>query len=100
MDKAFNTFINIYSTLVFYHDTAPRDRGNAIQWARFAATGLDVPSMLPADRVPPPLLRQAEYNKPATGLYLLRVHILADTARFDAAFLTHLRRRAYKHTTP
>src|SRR2546422_1369725 len=72
MDEGFNTFINIYSTLVFYHDTAPRDRGNAIQWARFAATGLDVPSMLPADRVPPPLLGQAEYNKPATGLYLLR----------------------------
>src|SRR5256886_9383502 len=68
MDEGFNTFINIYSTLVFYHDTAPRDRGNAIQWARFAATGLDVPSMLPADRVPPPLLGQAEYNKPATGL--------------------------------
>src|SRR2546427_9535696 len=100
MDEGFNTFINIYSTLVFYHDTAPRDRGNAIQWARFAATGLDVPSMLPADRVPPPLLGQAEYNKPATGLYLLREHILADTARFDAAFRAYIRRWAYKHPTP
>ena len=100
MDEGFNTFINIYSTLVFYHDTAPRDRGNAIQWARFAASGLDVPSMLPADRVPPPLLGQAEYNKPATGLYLLREHILADTARFDAAFRAYIRRWAYKHPTP
>src|SRR6266566_3574687 len=27
MDEGFNTFINIYSTLVFYHDSAPRDRG-------------------------------------------------------------------------
>src|SRR2546421_306764 len=70
MDEGFNTFINIYSTLAFYSDTTPRDRGNAIQWARFAASGLDVPSMLLPDRVPPPLLGQAEYNKPATGLYL------------------------------
>src|SRR5881396_1446880 len=100
MDEGFNTFINIYSTLVFYHDTAPRDRGKAIQWARFAASGLDVPSMLAADRVPPPLLGQAEYNKPATGLYLLREHILADTARFDAAFRAYIRRWAYKHPTP
>jgi hypothetical protein len=100
MDEGFNTFINIYSTLVFYHDTAPRDRGSAAEWARFVATGHDVPSMLPADRVPPPLLGAAEYDKPATGLYLLREHILADTARFDAAFRQYIRRWAYKHPTP
>ena len=100
MDEGFNTFMNIYSTLAFYHEPAPRDRGGAAQWARFAATGLDVPSMLPADRVPPPLLGQAEYDKPATGLYLLREHILADTARFDAAFREYIRRWAYKHPTP
>jgi len=100
MDEGFNTFMNIYSTLAFYHDPAPRDRGGAAQWARFAATGLDVPSMLPADRVPPPLLGEAEYDKPATGLYLLREHILADTARFDAAFREYIRRWAYKHPTP
>src|SRR6266508_1618155 len=100
MDEGFNTFINIYSALAFYHDTVPQDRGNAVQWARFAASGLDVPSMLTPDRVPPPLLGQAEYNKPATGLYLLREHILADTARFDTAFRAYIRRWAYKHPTP
>src|SRR5947208_2780094 len=100
MDEGFNTFINIYSTLAFYSDTAPRDRGNAIQWARFAASGLDVPSMLPAARVPPPLLGQAEYNKPATGLYLLREHILADTAPFHSTFPESILRWAYKHPTP
>src|SRR3989449_8783025 len=100
MDEGFNTFINIYSTLVFYHDTAPRDRGSAAEWARFVATGRDVPPMLPADRVPPPLLGAAEYDKPATGLYLLREHILADTARFDVAFRQYIRRWAYKHPTP
>ena len=100
MDEGFNTFINIYSTLAFYHDSTPRDRGNATQWARFVATGLDEPSMLPADRVTPVLLGQAEYNKPATGLYLLRQHILEDTTRFDAAFREYIRRWAYKHPTP
>src|SRR6266576_1781969 len=100
MGEGFNTFMNMYSTLAFYHDTTPRDRGGATQWARFIATGLDVPSMLLPDRVPPLLLGQAEYNKPATGLYLLREHILADTARFDAAFRDYIRRWAYKHPTP
>jgi hypothetical protein len=100
MDEGFNTFINIYSTLAFYHDSTLRDRGNAIQWARFVATGQDEPSMLPADRVTPQLLGQAEYNKPATGLFLLREHILADTARFDAAFREYARRWAYRHPTP
>jgi len=100
MDEGFNTFMNIYSTLAFYHETAPHDRGGATEWARFVATGLDVPSMLPAERVPPQLLGAAEYDKPATGLYLLREHILADTARFDAAFRAYIRRWAYKHPTP
>jgi len=100
MDEGFNTFINIYSTLAFYRDTAPADRGNATQWARFVTTGLDEPSMLPADRVAPALLGQAEYNKPATGLYLLRQHILDDTTRFDVAFREYIRRWAYKHPTP
>src|SRR5205814_999311 len=67
MDEGFNTFINIYSGMTFYHDTL-QGRGEAQQWARFAATGHDEPSMLPADRVDPPLLGQAAYNKPAAGL--------------------------------
>ncbi len=33
-------------------------------------------------------------------MYLLREHILADTARFDAAFRAYIRRWAYKHPTP
>jgi hypothetical protein len=99
-DEGFNSFINIYSGLTFYHDSIPRGRGTADQWARFAASGRDVPSMLPADRVPGPLLGQAAYNKPATGLYLLRHHIVDDTTRFDAAFREYIRRWAFKHPTP
>lgn len=56
--------------------------------------------MLAADRVTPRLLGQVEYNKPATGLYLLRHSILDDTTRFDAAFREYIRRWAYKHPTP
>jgi peptidase M1-like protein len=96
-DEGFNTFINIYSERAFYHDTA---RVTADQSASFAASGRDVPSMLPADRIPPPLLGQAAYSKPATGLYLLRHHILPDTSRFDSAFRGYIRRWAFKHPTP
>ncbi len=55
--------------------------------------------MLPADRVTPLLLGQVEYNKPATGLYLLR-HQLVDSTQFDAAFREYIRRWAFKHPTP
>ncbi len=99
-DEGFNSFINIYSGQSLYRDSTPRGRGTADQWARFAASGRDVPSMLPADRVPGALLGQAAYNKPATGLYVLRHHILEDTARFDAAFREYIRRWAFKHPTP
>ena len=99
MDEGFNTFINIYSGMTFYHDTL-QGRGDARDWARFATTGLDQPAMLPADRVEPRLLGQVEYTKPATGLYLLRHHILNDTTRFDAAFREYIRRWAFRHPTP
>ena len=99
-DEGFNTFINIYSGLTFYHDTLVMGRGNAEQWAAFAATGNDVPPMLPADRIPRQFLGQAGYTKPATGLYLLRHHILDDSSRFDAAFREYIRRWAFKHPTP
>ena len=100
MDEGFNSFINIYSGLAFYHDTTPQGRGVAAQWAQFAASGQDEPPMLAADRVTPRLLGAIEYSKPAAGLYLLRQHILADTTRFDAAFREYIRRWAYKHPTP
>src|SRR5881628_1199554 len=100
MDEGFNSFMNIYSALAFYHDTTSQGRGNAQAWAKFAVTGLDEPPILTADRVTPRLLGQVEYNKPATGLYLLRHQILDDTTRFDIAFREYIRRWAYKHPTP
>jgi len=101
MDEGFNTFINIFSTRSYFPEqTAPGGRGEADQWARFSATGRDLPMMLPADRIPGRLLGQIAYNKPATGLYLLRNAILPDTTRFDAAFREYIRRWAFKHPTP
>jgi len=101
MDEGFNTFINIYSVRSFYHDSLwDRHGGDPQAWAKFAATGQDQPPMLPPDRVDPRLLGQVEYTKPATGLYLLRHHIVDDTTRFDAAFREYIRRWAYRHPAP
>src|SRR5437899_4115096 len=100
MDEGFNSFMNIYSGLAFYHDSVPLGRGPAAGWARFAATGRNQPRILPADRVTPALLGSVEYGKPAAGLYLLRQQLLDDTTRFDTAFREYTRRWAYKHPTP
>ena len=100
-DEGFNTFINIYSTRTFFPDVSwDRDRGNAQAWAQFVRSGRDEPPMLSADRVDPTLLGQIDYTKPATGLYLLRHYVLADTTRFDAAFREYIRRWAFRHPTP
>jgi len=100
MDEGFNTFINIYSQRTYFPDQAwLRTRGQADQWAQFAATGRDEPGITPADRVTPELLGQVAYNKPATGLYLLR-HAVLDSTRFDLAFREYIRRWAFKHPTP
>jgi len=100
MDEGFNSFINIYSARTYFPDQAwLRTRGQADRWALFAATGRDEPGMTPADRVTPELLGQVAYNKPATGLYLLR-HEILDSTRFDAAFREYIQRWAFKHPTP
>src|SRR5438046_10567658 len=86
MDEWFNSFMNIYSGLAFYHDSVPLGRGPAAGWARFAATGRDQPPILAADRVTPALLASVESGKPAAGLDLLRPQLLDDTTRRHAAF--------------
>jgi len=101
MDEGFNTFINIYSTISYYHK--PRDTGarsDIAQYANFMRSGYDQPMMTPADRIPGQLLGNAAYGKPGEGLYLLRHAILDDTTRFDFAFREYIRRWAFKHPTP
>ena len=99
MDEGFNTFINIYSTRAFYHDTTS-GRATIDQWSQFAGSGQDVPPMLAADRISGDFLGAAAYSKPAVGLFVLRQHILDDSTRFDAAFREYVRRWAFKHPTP
>jgi len=99
MDEGFNTFINIYSTRAFYHDTTS-GRATIDQWSQFAGSGQDVPPMLAADRISGDFLGAAAYSKPAVGLFVLRQHILDDSTRFDAAFREYVRRWACKHPTP
>ncbi|MBI4541676.1 MAG: M1 family metallopeptidase [Gemmatimonadetes bacterium] len=100
-DEGFDTFINIFAGRAHSGDPAwSRGRGEAQQWAQFVRAGLDRPMMLPADRLPSPLLGEVAYNKPATGLYLLRHAILDDSTRFDFAFREYTRRWAFKHPTP
>ena len=99
-DEGFNTFINIYSVRSFYGDTAGEGSGGIENYARFMATGHDVPPMLPADRIAGQLLGAAGYDKPAVGLYILRQQLVSDTTRFDAAFREYIRRWAFKHPTP
>jgi hypothetical protein len=100
MDEGFNTFINVYSGRAFYHDTTGEESNGIDNWAQFASSGHDTPSMLPADRIQGFLLGAAAYGKPAIGLYLLRHDILSDSSRFDAAFREYIRRWAFKHPTP
>src|SRR6266699_1533422 len=101
MDEGFNSFMNIYSGLAFYHDTAGPGGSGIDNWAGFAGSGRDeAPSIMPADRVPGFLLGAAAYSKPAVGLFVLRHSILGDTTRFDSAFREYIRRWAFKHPTP
>ncbi len=99
-DEGFNTFINIYSERAFYRDTTGAASAGIDNWGNYAATGRDVPSILPADRITAQALGAAAYDKPAIGLYLLRHEILSDTTRFDMAFREYIRRWAFKHPTP
>jgi hypothetical protein len=101
MDEGFNSFINIFSGIIYYNRLMPTGaRGSAAQWAGFARGGYDQPSMLPADRTPGVLLGFSAYNKPATGLYLLRHPMFEDSTRFDSAFREYIRRWAFHHPTP
>jgi len=96
MDEGFNTFINSFDYEREYHK-ARNGRGNAAEWAKFAASGEDEPIMTPPDRVN--ALGQIAYNKPAVGLIMLR-NVISSPERFDPVFREYIRRWAWKHPTP
>ncbi len=99
MDKGFNTFINIYSTLYY-------NNGEYKPWAR--SVRMLIPFLRSGDKgtiyTYPDAFNQWElgilgYFKPAIGLYILREDILKPE-RFDYAFRTYIERWAYKHPSP
>ncbi len=96
MDEGFNTFINSFDYERQYHKLR-NGRGSAVEWATFAATGHDEPIMTPPDRTV--ALGQIAYNKPATGMLMLR-NVISTPERFDPVFREYIRRWAWKHPTP
>ena len=102
MDEGFNTFINIYSVRSRSTTTrvGPASRRRRPVGASSPRAGVTCRRCCPPIGSPASCSGQAAYNKPATGLYLLRHQILDDTSRFDAAFREYIRRWAFKHPTP
>jgi Peptidase family M1 domain len=99
MDEGFNTFINGVADSAFNNGEYLRPfRGRTNMASYFY--GATVPIMTIPDAMP----TQREwgtlsYNKPATGLDLLREEVLGKE-RFDYAFRYYVHEWAFKHPTP
>ena len=101
MDEGFNTFINYYSNLAFYGDSAGRstrtDPDSIAKQMRSAIA--DQPVMTYPDRIRRQALGFLAYSKPGEGLKLLRETILGPE-RFDRAFRSYIRAWAFHHPQP
>jgi aminopeptidase N len=99
-DEGFNTFINFYSALAFYGDSAAARAMSADRLAqRMVAQAADQPIAIPADRVAGDALGFLQYRKAGAGLVLLREYVVGPE-RFDPAFREYIRRWAYRHPQP
>lgn len=98
MDEGFNTFINGVDTKVFnhgeFHSKQDQYRIAAYMFKPDADPILTIPDVTQQS-----FLGIAAYEKPATGLDILREHILGEE-RFDSAFRKYVARWAFKHPTP
>ncbi len=101
MDEGFNTFLNHYSNLDFYGDTASRaQRTSAPYIANMMQQPIsDQPIMTQPDKIRGEGLGFLGYRKPGFGLLLLREVVLGHE-RFDKAFHTYIKRWAFKHPKP
>jgi Peptidase family M1 domain len=99
MDEGFNTFINSLSSQDFNNGEYKQPKANMHQYAGF----LTNPEMEPIYTAPDGLkeanLGILAYEKPGSGLTMLRDNILGKD-RFDKAFRTYVDRWAFKHPTP
>ena len=101
MDEGFNTFINHYSNLAFYGDSALRSVRTTAGYIadRMQEPVADQPIMTTPDMVRPEGLGFLAYRKPGFGLILLRETILGPQ-RFDAAFRHYVAAWAFRHPQP
>jgi len=101
MDEGFNTFINHYSNLAFYGDSALADLRTRPDYivSRELSPIADQVIMTYPDDLRPDGLGFLAYRKPGFGLVMLREVILGPET-FDAAFKEYIRRWAYKHPKP
>jgi hypothetical protein len=99
MDEGFNTFINIYSTLIFNNGEFKTHGTNGREIISFMSKKDPQLIMTYPDNLIMRNLGYDAYYKPSFGLYMLRNYIL-DSARFDYAFRIYINRWAYKHPAP
>nr|WP_243694612.1 M1 family metallopeptidase [Flavobacterium psychrotolerans] len=98
-DEGFNTFINSLSSVDFNKGEYKTPVTDMHQMAE-AFTSQDIePIMTAPDGLKEANLGILAYNKPSSGLVMLREQILGES-RFDLAFKTYISRWAFKHPTP
>ena len=98
MDEGFNTYINTVADSAFNNGEYLRPVRSRVRMARafFDATN---PMMTIPDAMPAREWGTLSYNKPGTGLELLREEVLGKD-RFDYAFRYYVHEWAFKHPTP
>ena len=99
MDEGFNTFINSLSSVDF-NDGEYKSRPRNMQRMSEVLTNPELePIMTAPDGMRERNLGLLAYEKPASGLIMLREQVLGKE-RFDKAFRIYTERWAFKHPTP
>lgn len=99
MDEGFNTFINGISSEDFNNGEYKQKKENMHQEAEMLTSPTIEPVMSAPDNLKEPHLGILAYQKPGSGLNMLREQILGKE-RFDYAFRTYVERWAFKHPMP
>jgi len=98
MDEGFNTFINTVADSAFNKGEYFRAVTNRTRMAGAYFNAIN-PIMTIPDAMPAREWGTLSYNKPGTGLELLREEVLGKE-RFDYAFRYYVHQWAFKHPTP
>src|ERR1700748_1588579 len=99
MDEGFNTFINTVADSAFHNGEYLRPVRSRTNMAAFYFNTPDPSLMIPDAMVSQREWGTLSYNKPGTGLELLREEILGKE-RFDYTFRYYVHQWAFKHPTP